>query len=433
MAEHHALLARHHEGLLPPLEPHLPSYRDPSAVSAFLPGSVGQAALHRGSDVLSTRSPSPAPAAQEPHQPSVAYGRSAVSKTLRVLKDLSEQPEEEGQGTADLKKKNLKVLLECLVDHSSIGEAIMQGEDGDGLALLKSLLSDSEADVRRYTAEVINRYSTLLQGRKQICVSGCVEMLADLLQDPSSADVRIASGKALNHLVTAMDARDEICNHPEGPAVVVKVVRALLAISARDSEISTPSLIPILYECLSHLLVAEKATELALQEDLVPLLIHTLKRRMHKVASLKVLVSLCGHSQGKRAAIDNGGLQAICGMLTSQETVERQVCVNFAFNHPVILDSQLSARATLLMCVDESGKHKAGILVPNLVQQLYSTDHDLYKNALLAIRSISESPSTRVLVMKALEDDPEMQARVHNDHRVHLAAFRYETGSPSTA
>uniref|UniRef100_A0A6U5Z2P2 Uncharacterized protein n=1 Tax=Guillardia theta TaxID=55529 RepID=A0A6U5Z2P2_GUITH len=417
MAEHHALLARHHEGLLPPLEPHLPSYRDPSAVSAFLPGSVGQAALHRGSDVLSTRSPSPAPAAQEPHQPSVAYGRSAVSKTLRVLKDLSEQPEEEGQGTADLKKKNLKVLLECLVDHSSIGEAIMQGEDGDGLALLKSLLSDSEADVRRYTAEVINRYSTLLQGRKQICVSGCVEMLADLLQDPSSADVRIASGKALNHLVTAMDARDEICNHPEGPAVVVKVVRALLAISARDSEISTPSLIPILYECLSHLLVAEKATELALQEDLVPLLIHTLKRRMHKVASLKVLVSLCGHSQGKRAAIDNGGLQAICGMLTSQETVERQ----------------LSARATLLMCVDESGKHKAGILVPNLVQQLYSTDHDLYKNALLAIRSISESPSTRVLVMKALEDDPEMQARVHNDHRVHLAAFRYETGSPSTA
>ena len=237
MAEHHALLARHHEGLLPPLEPHLPSYRDSSAVSALLPGSVGQAALHRGSDVLSTRFPYPDPAAHEPHQPSVAYGRSAVSKTLRVLKDLSEQPEEEGQGTADLKKKNLKVLLECLVDHSSIGEAIMQGEDGDGLALLKLLLSDSEADVRRYTAEVINRYSTLLQGRKQICVSGCVEMLADLLQDPSSADVRIASGKALNHLVTAMDARDEICNHPEGPAVVVKVVRALLAISARDSEV----------------------------------------------------------------------------------------------------------------------------------------------------------------------------------------------------
>ena len=57
-------------------------------------------------------------------------------------------------------------------------------------------------------------------------------------------------------------------------------------------------------------------------------------------------------------------------MLTSQETVERQVCVNFAFNHPVILDSQLSARATLLMCVDECGKHKAGILVPNLVQQV---------------------------------------------------------------
>jgi len=33
-------------------------------------------------------------------------------------------------------------------------------------------------------------------------------------------------------------------------------------------------------------------------------------------------------------------------------------------------------------------------------RQLYETDHDLYKNALLAIRSISESPNTRALVMK---------------------------------
>jgi hypothetical protein len=129
---------------------------------------------------------------------------------------------------------------------------------------------------------------------------------------------------------------------------------------------------------------------------------------------MKALVSICSHPDGKKVAIENGALSALCGLLASEKAPERQ----------------LSARAVLIICVEEQGKHKAAVCVPNLVHQLYETDHDMYMNALLALRSIAESPSSRQTLLKVLEDDPDMLATITNDMQVHLAAFRYEPNKP---
>jgi hypothetical protein len=54
----------------------------------------------------------------------------------------------------------------------------------------------------------------------------------------------------------------------------------------------------------------------------------------------------------------------------------------------------------------------------------------MYMNALLAIRSIAASPSSRAMILKVLEDDPDMLATITKDLQLHLAAFRYESGVP---
>ena len=76
------------------------------------------------------------------------------------------------------------------------------------------------------------------------------------------------------------------------------------------------------------------------------------------------------------------------------------------------------------------GKHKAAVCIPNLVHQLYASDHDMYMNALLALRSIAESPSSREILLKVLEDDPDMRATLLKDLQIHLAAYRYEPNKP---
>jgi len=94
------------------------------------------------------------------------------------------------------------------------------------------------------------------------------------------------------------------------------------------------------------------------------------------------------------------------------------------------LERQLSCRCVLIISVEEEGKQKAIVCVPNLVYQLYERDHDMYMNALLAIRSIAASPSSRAMILKVLEDDPDMLATITKDLQLHLAAFRYESGVP---
>jgi len=147
-------------------------------------------------------------------------------------------------------------------------------------------------------------------------------------------------------------------------------------------------------------------------------------------------------------------------------------------------ERQLAARAALLLAGAQDGKKKSNALIPHLVAQLYEVrrysraaraavfaesgcgwlglcshrpprafwlprrnplpqrpprcsltarrqeDHDMYMNALLALRSISEWPAARELVVKVLEDDPEMRSEVLRDHQVHLAAFRYQPDAP---
>jgi hypothetical protein len=200
MAEHHALISVHHEVIRPPHIQHLPSYKAKTAVTADQPSDVGKKALHAISDHLSSRFPYPEPARFNYLEPTVAYGREGVRKTMNVLRELIEQPPD-AAGVVELKRANISKLLEALYDHTTIADAVASENTSDHMALLKDLLSDPDSDVKRGTAEVLGRFSGILQGRKAICASGCAESLAFMLEDPDSADVRLAAGKTL-HMVT---------------------------------------------------------------------------------------------------------------------------------------------------------------------------------------------------------------------------------------
>jgi len=411
MAEHQALISLHHEVIRPPEIQHLPSYR--------FKAEVGKQVAHNVSDHLSGRTPYPQPAKFDRLQPTIAHGKRGVTKTVEVLQELvdielEEVDDDERQRVANLKRDNVSKLFEAIYDITVIGDAVANTSEINTVALLKQLLADPDPQVRTGAAQVLGRFCAILQGRKAVCASGCAEQLAFMLEDPEHADVRLASGKTLHILTQSIDGRDDVVDTVADGQTILIMVKALLAVSQKQGGISTPELTPVLLDALANLLRFDEPISLALMGGVMPFVVQQLKLRKHNMAALRCLCSICSHPEGKRAAIEEKALQAICGLLASEKPVERQ----------------LSARAVLLMCVDELGKQKAGVLVPNLCQQLYEEDHDLYMNALLAIRTICEWPATREYVMKVLEDDPEMREQVFSDHQVHLASYRYEANKP---
>lgn len=209
MAEHHALLDIHHEVIAPPPIPHLPSYAEKTEVTNFQPIAVGQFSAHKVSDVLGTRYPFPKSAHYDYTEATTAYGRNAVSKTLQVLSQLSSGEEgQEGQNDERVtlvKRANVTKLLEALYDHTVIGDSLAGEKGNENVALLKELLSDADADVRKGAAQALGRFAILIQGRKAICDSGCAESLAFMLEDLDSADVRLAAGKTLLVLTQSID------------------------------------------------------------------------------------------------------------------------------------------------------------------------------------------------------------------------------------
>ena len=413
MAEHHALIGLHNETMAPPRSAHLASYNTLSEVTAGQPHNVGKMAYFI-SDSLRTRYPYPEDVEYDFQEPSIAYGRKGVTKTLEVLRQLVDAKSGDEEHTTLLKQLNIEKLFEALNDHRTIGDTVNSTHKSTVVSLLKELLTDAEPAVRQGAAKVLGRLASLIQGRKVLCESGCAESIAAMLEDMDSSDVRLEAGRTLKTLTCCVDGRDEVAEKVSDGAVVVKMVKALLAISAKHSSLATPGLAQLLLESLASLLLGDKPITTALQEGIMPFLVHTLKRRRMNIEAIKALVSICSHPDGKKAAIENGALAALCGLLASEQAIERQ----------------LAARAVLIICVEEEGKHKAVVCVPNLVHQLYETDHDMYMNALLALRSIAESPSSRQTILKVLEDDPDMLATIMNDLQIHLAAFRYEPNKP---
>eukprot|EP00961_Rhodomonas_salina_P045552 611643-Rhodomonas_salina.1 len=168
MAEHHALLDIHHEVIAPPPIPHLPSYAEKTEVTNFQPIAVGQFSAHKVSDVLGTRYPFPKSAHYDYTEATTAYGRNAVSKTLQVLSQLSSGEEgQEGQNDERVtlvKRANVTKLLEALYDHTVIGDSLAGEKGNENVALLKELLSDADADVRKGAAQALGRFAILIQG-----------------------------------------------------------------------------------------------------------------------------------------------------------------------------------------------------------------------------------------------------------------------------
>lgn len=155
--------------------------------------------------------------------------------------------------------------------------------------------------------------------------------------------MRLEAGRTLKNLTCSTDGRDEVAEKVSDGAVVVKMVRALLAISGKHSSLSTEGLPALLLESLASVLIGDKAIKSAVDEGMMPFLVHTLKKRRMNIQAVKALISICTHPDGKRAAIEHGALGALCGLLASEKPLERQ----------------LSARAVLIICVEEEAKHKA--------------------------------------------------------------------------
>jgi hypothetical protein len=82
-----------------------------------------------------------------------------------------------------------------------------------------------------------------------------------------------------------------------------------VAVCARKSALETPGLAPVLLDALGQLLRGDAAAELALGEQVVPLVVELLRRRRHNAETLQALVALAGHMSSKKALIEAGALQ----------------------------------------------------------------------------------------------------------------------------
>jgi HEAT repeat protein len=314
--EYHALIGVHHESIAPPMTAHLPSYNTESEVTAGQPHNVGKKASSSFSDHLSARYPYPEDVHYDHQEPSIAYGRKGATKSLAVLRELLDDRETDQARNVRLKLLNVAKLREALSDHRSIGDTVNSKQQSSAVSLLKELLMDADPGVRQGAAGCLGRLAMLFQGRQALCQSGCAEALAGMLEDMDSADVRLEAGKTLKTLTDAVDGRESTATMCDG-AVVVKMVRALLAISAKHSSLATPGLPPLLLESLSSVLVGDNAIQVALAEGMMPFLVYTLKKRRLTVEAMKALVTICNHPTGKKAAIEAGALAALCGLLAS--------------------------------------------------------------------------------------------------------------------
>jgi hypothetical protein len=336
MAEHHALIGVHCESIAPAVTAHLRSYNTLSEVTAGQPHNVGKLAAFSNSDFLSARYPYPNGVEYVFEDPSIAYGRQGVKKTLAVLRMLVSNTGSDNQK----KQANIEKLYEALNDHRSIGDTLTSSEQSSVVELLEKLLTDVDPGVRQGAARVLGRLATMLQGRQALCQSGCAATLAGMLEDLESADVRLEAGRTLKTLVCSPDGRVEVAEKVADGAVIFTMVRALLAISTKNSSLATPGLEEVLLESLASVLVSDKAISVALEKDMMPFLVHTLKKRRKSMATMQALISICTHPDGKLAAIENGALGALCGLLASEKAIERQ----------------LAARAVLIICVEEQGE-----------------------------------------------------------------------------
>jgi len=311
--DHHAMIQVHHEEISPPQHPQLPDYPSKSTVTGWQPSAVGKAAMHGVSDVLASRYPYPSDTMYDALEPSIAYGRNGVPKTMMVLRQLVDLTSSgEAVDEEDLtrqKRANVAKLIEALCDHTVIGDALTADKLEGGTVLLKELLADSDVQVRTGAAAALGRLATLTQGRKAICESGCAEALAHLLEDAEGADVRLEAGRTLGALARSQDGVALVAGEGTDGRVVQRMVRALVAVCARKSALETPGLAPVLLDALGQLLRGDAAAELALGEQVVPLVVELLRRRRHNAETLQALVALAGHMPGKKALIEAGALQ----------------------------------------------------------------------------------------------------------------------------
>jgi hypothetical protein len=206
MAEHHGLVSVHNEKMAPPSTAHLASYRTLSEVTAGQPHNVGKNATDATSDDLNSRYPYPQDVEYDFQEPSIAYGRNGVSKTLQVLRELVDDTGGDAERNTMLKQQNIEKLKEALSDHRSIGDTVNSTQQSFVVGLLKELLLDADPGVRQGAAASLGRLAMLIQGRQALCQSGCAESLAAMLEVPQSFFTSYAFPTTLLHVHACMHA-----------------------------------------------------------------------------------------------------------------------------------------------------------------------------------------------------------------------------------
>ncbi|CAH8845833.1 unnamed protein product [Trichobilharzia szidati] len=298
----------------------------------------------------------------DPTKATLAYGRLAIKRLNRELKDV------------DLltRQRAVKALCDYLHDPEHIAEAVNEGV----VCSLNMLLKDPDVPCRAYSTECFVILCQHAIGRTAGLNHNILESFKPLIAFNQPDIIRLNTHKAIELLTT----------DPLGAKAAVETKYIDLLIKCAEKEVDEIKIVVL--DTLNHCLSFD--TGEGLESGGIPLFTRLLSHPSAEVRARTAqnILRLCVNPKGKQEAIDNETIPALVGLLNDQsENVKAS-----------------SAGALAFICTTNHGRYttlNAGA-IPLLLILVDDENSRVRVNALKVITCLSETPEGRRILLDHL-------------------------------
>nr|CAX73838.1 Rhabdoid tumor deletion region protein 1 [Schistosoma japonicum]CAX73839.1 Rhabdoid tumor deletion region protein 1 [Schistosoma japonicum] len=300
----------------------------------------------------------------DPTRATLAYGRLAIKRINRELKDID----------ILTRQRAVKALSDYLHDPEHIAEAINEGV----ICSLSVLLKDPDISCKAYTTECFVIICQHAIGRTAALAHNILESFKPLTDFNQPDVIRLNIHKAIELLTTNLS----------GAEAIVKAGYIDLLVKCVEKEVDEIKAIILdtLYHCFSF------DSDEGLNSGGIPLFTKLLSHSNSEIRTRAAqnILRLCVNPRGKQEALDNETIPALIGLLNDQsEDVKASSTGALAFicttNHGRYTTLNAGAIPLLLCLVDNNNNSRIRI------------------NALKVLTCLSETPEGRRILLDYLD------------------------------
>ncbi|KAL7065285.1 hypothetical protein AAHC03_05135 [Spirometra sp. Aus1] len=326
----------------------------------------------------------------DPSRATLAYGRLALPRLNRELKD----------DVLLIRQRAVKALCDYLHDHEHIAAAVHEGI----IPSLKHLLRDKDVPVRAMAAECFIVFNQHAIGRKAFIDEDVLDVLKLLFSSYEPDIVRLNAHKAVELLSI---------NPAHCQAIVdADLIPLLIACVEREYAEIKAVILETLNRCLD--LNSDAGLNAGGMQVFTKLLSHHSPEVRGK--SAQVILMLTVNPRGRQQAIDKETIPALVGLLSD--------------NDPDVKAS--AAGALAFTSVTTHGRYTAinADAIPNLLRLLVHSCSRVRVNGLKAITCIAEAPEGRRILLdhvdniKRLTEDEDAGVRKHANIAVDVITWK---------